>query len=87
MSYARKGPALVTPSNAAALSRVPTFSGFSPSGKLIVGREPKSEPQVRASKNARDLARKRGIDLRTLTGTGAEGAITVEDVRRASGGI
>lgn len=86
MSYARKGPALPTPRNEVALARSGVRSAFSPGGRLVVGREPETKPQVKASKNARELARKRGIDLGKVQGTGPEGAITIEDVRRFSGG-
>ncbi len=42
-------------------------------------------PRLRISPAARKLAQERGIDLSTLTGTGPEGAITIEDVERGTG--
>ncbi len=39
--------------------------------------------RVKASPLARRIARERGIDLRSLTGTGPEGRIVAEDVERA----
>ncbi len=40
--------------------------------------------RVKASPLARRIARERGIDLRTLTGTGPEGRVVAEDVERAA---
>jgi pyruvate dehydrogenase E2 component (dihydrolipoamide acetyltransferase) len=45
---------------------------------------PAVPPRLRASPAARELAQTLGIDLGTVTGTGAGGAITREDVQRAS---
>src|SRR5579884_2443879 len=39
--------------------------------------------RVKASPLARRIARERGIDLRSLTGTGPDGRIVAEDVERA----
>ena len=87
MSYARKGPELIPVHNRALAQRTSLVSTFSPGGRPAVGREAKDLPPIKASKNARELAKKRGIDLRKLSGTGIDGAITVEDVRKASGGV
>ncbi|MEP6910653.1 MAG: dihydrolipoamide acetyltransferase family protein [Actinomycetota bacterium] len=53
--------------------------------------EPKDEPEeasangrVKASPLARRIARERGIDLASLTGTGPEGRVVAEDVERAA---
>jgi pyruvate dehydrogenase E2 component (dihydrolipoamide acetyltransferase) len=40
--------------------------------------------RVKASPLARRIARERGIDLRSLTGTGPEGRVVAEDVERAA---
>jgi pyruvate dehydrogenase E2 component (dihydrolipoamide acetyltransferase) len=40
---------------------------------------------VKATPYARRQAAELGIDLASLTGTGADGLITLEDVRRAAG--
>ena len=40
--------------------------------------------RIKASPLARRIARERGIDLRTLTGTGPEGRVVAEDVERAA---
>jgi pyruvate/2-oxoglutarate dehydrogenase complex dihydrolipoamide acyltransferase (E2) component len=46
--------------------------------------EPKlAESEIEATNAARDLAKAEGLDLRTITGTGAEGRITINDVRKA----
>ena len=42
--------------------------------------------RVKASPLARRIARERGIDLRSLSGTGPEGRIVAEDVERAEAG-
>lgn len=44
-------------------------------------------PRVRATPAARALARERGIDLSTVPPTGADGAVTRDDVERAAGGV
>ena len=64
-----------------------------PAEKEEVPREPQPEPQaaaqrenggrVKASPLARRIARERGIDLASLSGTGPEGRIVAEDVERA----
>jgi len=89
MSYSRKSVPLPTHTNDVLRSRSSAAGGlFGPGGRLLVGkREPQPAPQVKASKNARELARKRGVNLAAVTGTGVDGAITVEDVRRLNGGI
>jgi len=65
----RRTPA-VTPAGSAATATVPSAG---PAG----GR-------VRAMPRARALAQQLGLDLAAVPGTGAEGAITVEDVQRAA---
>ena len=40
-------------------------------------------PKIKAMPKARVIAKKRGLDLSTISGTGKGGAITVEDVERA----
>src|SRR5207253_10527528 len=52
-------------------------------------RAPPEEPsradgRAKASPLARRIARERGIDLRSLTGTGPEGRVVAEDVERAA---
>lgn len=41
--------------------------------------------EVRASMYARKLAGELGLDLSSIAGTGADGLITLEDVRKAGG--
>lgn len=45
---------------------------------------PKPDTRIAASPLVRRLARKLGVDLRTVTGTGANGSITLEDVQSAA---
>lgn len=47
-------------------------------------RAPSPEPHVQASPAARQLARERGVDLTKIHGTGPHGAITHDDVEKAS---
>lgn len=51
------------------------------------GRKPKvkREPKFKASKAAIKLAKENGIDLTKVKGTGKEGSITVNDVRKVIG--
>lgn len=56
-------------------------------GNLVVGDPARAAKAIKASKGARELAKKRGLDLSTIHGTGDGGSITVEDVRRQFGGI
>ena len=58
----------------------PTTERAAPAPPRPAGDEPKAAPAARA------LARRLGIDLATLAGTGPGGRITVEDVERAPGG-
>jgi pyruvate dehydrogenase E2 component (dihydrolipoamide acetyltransferase) len=44
----------------------------------------RADGRVKASPLARRIARERGIDLRSLTGTGPEGRVVAEDVERAA---
>jgi pyruvate dehydrogenase E2 component (dihydrolipoamide acetyltransferase) len=44
----------------------------------------RTDGRVKASPLARRIARERGIDLRSLTGTGPEGRVVAEDVERAA---
>jgi pyruvate dehydrogenase E2 component (dihydrolipoamide acetyltransferase) len=46
-------------------------------------REPRPDGRVKASPLARRIARERGIELASLSGTGPEGRIVAEDVERA----
>lgn len=47
----------------------------------------RSAGPVAAVPRARGLARERGVDLASLTGTGPDGLVTVADVERASGAV
>jgi pyruvate dehydrogenase E2 component (dihydrolipoamide acetyltransferase) len=47
-------------------------------------RPPSPEPRVQASPAARQLARERGVDLAKIRGTGPHGAITHDDVEKAT---
>lgn len=47
--------------------------------------EEKKPREVRASSFARKLAAELGLDLASIAGTGADGLITLEDVRKAGG--
>jgi pyruvate dehydrogenase E2 component (dihydrolipoamide acetyltransferase) len=47
---------------------------------------PPAEAKVRATPLVRKVAQELGVDLATVTGTGAQGRITEEDVRAASSG-
>ena len=47
--------------------------------------KPKKEPKFKASKAAIKLAKENGIDLTKVKGTGKEGSITVNDVRKVIG--
>jgi pyruvate dehydrogenase E2 component (dihydrolipoamide acetyltransferase) len=70
-----------------------TAEAEQPAEKEEVSPEPQPEPQaaaqrenggrVKASPLARRIARERGIDLASLSGTGPEGRIVAEDVERA----
>jgi pyruvate/2-oxoglutarate dehydrogenase complex dihydrolipoamide acyltransferase (E2) component len=83
VSYARKAPNVAPFHNHALLAR--TSQGGPTSGApVVIGSAPKV---VKASKGARELAKKRGLKLEGILGTGDHGSITIEDVRRASGGI
>jgi pyruvate dehydrogenase E2 component (dihydrolipoamide acetyltransferase) len=53
-----------------------------PDGKAAAA--PADSGRVKASPLARRIARERGIDLASLTGTGPEGRIVAEDVERAA---
>jgi pyruvate dehydrogenase E2 component (dihydrolipoamide acetyltransferase) len=58
-------------------------------GREASADEPAQEPasadgRVKASPLARRIARERGIDLKSLTGTGPEGRVVAEDVERAA---
>jgi len=58
--------------------------GSSPKATNQVRESPADgDGRVKASPLARRIARERGIDLRSLTGTGPEGRIVAEDVERA----
>jgi len=59
---------------------VPTPERVAPSAQL----HPPGAPRVRASPLARRLAADLGVDLQAVSGSGPEGAITREDVERAS---
>ena len=54
------------------------------SGQVTQIREPEANGRVKASPLARRIARERGIDLRGVAGTGAEGRVVAEDVERAA---
>jgi pyruvate dehydrogenase E2 component (dihydrolipoamide acetyltransferase) len=55
-----------------------------PPQAVLPGSDPgKSRPQVRATPLVRRLAQELGVDLENLAGTGPQGRITEEDVRRA----
>lgn len=56
-----------------------------PSTASVVGRLPEEEPVVAVPK-ARALARKLGVDISTVAGTGPGGVITEDDVRGAGPG-
>lgn len=51
-----------------------------PVGTRGVGTTMRSDPEVRAAPAVRRLAREKGVDLATLTGTGPDGAIVSSDV-------
>jgi pyruvate dehydrogenase E2 component (dihydrolipoamide acetyltransferase) len=57
-----------------------------PFAAAINGAREQTGARIKASPLARRMARERGIDLATLTGTGPEGRIVAEDVERASVG-
>jgi len=50
----------------------------------VAGEDPLDEVKVNATKSAIELAEKEGIDLNKVKGTGAEGRITLNDVRKAA---
>jgi pyruvate dehydrogenase E2 component (dihydrolipoamide acetyltransferase) len=58
----------------------PATERAAPAPPRPAGDEPKAAPAARA------LARRLGIELASVTGTGPSGRITVEDVERAAGG-
>jgi pyruvate/2-oxoglutarate dehydrogenase complex dihydrolipoamide acyltransferase (E2) component len=82
VSYARKPFQVPRFHNGALLSR--TSAG---ADRLVIGDPVRAAHPVKASKAARELAKKRGIDLTGLRGTGDNGSVTVDDVRRLNGGI
>src|SRR2546426_4821423 len=74
-------------------SSAPTREQERERGREASAEEPEAEVKepartnggrVKASPLARRIARERGIDLRTLTGTGPEGRVVAEDVERAA---
>jgi len=50
----------------------------------LSGGDAEPAPEVNATKAARELAEKEGLDLTSVKGTGAEGRITLNDVRKAA---
>ena len=71
---------LVLPSDAPPLAAPQASAAPEPSIADAPERAPAAEGEVRASPIARRLARERGIDLSTLTGSGPGGRIVEEDV-------
>jgi len=49
----------------------------------IAGTDPADEVKINATKSAIELADAEGLDLKTVKGTGSEGKITLNDVRKA----
>ena len=64
------------------------FQGGEPAEPVAAAESPRAQPvegeHVKASPLARRMARERGIDLASLTGTGPEGRIIAEDVETAA---
>lgn len=48
------------------------------------GEAPEASPEPKASKKAKAIASELGVDLSQVTGTGANGSITVQDVKDAA---
>ena len=70
---------------AAAVSAAPVESnGAAPSASTVSAPSVATGGAVTAMPAARRLAKERGIDLATITGSGPNGAITVADVERAA---
>ena len=73
-------PARATPSHGRAAAAAAAGTGPAPPAPPTAG----SESSVRALPKVRKLARERGIDLATVTGTGPGGSITAADLDAAS---
>lgn len=56
------------------------------SGEAVAAEEPQPSPEIKATDAARRKAEELGVDLTTVDGTGAEGQITVGDVREKGDG-
>jgi pyruvate dehydrogenase E2 component (dihydrolipoamide acetyltransferase) len=69
--------AAIAPSTAAARSTAPVAS---PVASPVAGAAPQSPSRVRASPAARAMARKRGVDLRHVVGSGPRGRIVRADL-------
>jgi pyruvate dehydrogenase E2 component (dihydrolipoamide acetyltransferase) len=83
---AAAAPAVADAASLAAAAAVPAATAPVPAAPatgthLVV--PPPSGDRILATPRARALAAQRGIDLRTLTGTGLNGAVTGTDVERA----
>jgi len=81
---ARVGETLLTIAEEGEVPAQPPAEPAKSNGIVGVLPEAEEEPEVHATPMVRKLARERGVDLRSIRGSGPRGSITIEDLSQAA---